>query len=125
MQTPTPAVRFVPRHDNILLRPPAIEEKTLGGILLPDNVKAQQNKTGTEGVVVAIGPGKLQPDGKRSPMSVAVGERVLFRSYATAEVTIDGALYWYISDNDVVGTFTPKPDPLAAPQAADGASVPV
>jgi chaperonin GroES len=74
-----------PLHDRVLLK--RIEEKEVvkGGIIIPDTAKEKP----MEGEVMAVGPGKLQEDGKRSPMDVKVGDRVLFGKYAGTEIKID------------------------------------
>jgi chaperonin GroES len=87
-----------PLGENILVRRVEAEEKTAGGILLPDAAKEKPK----EGVVVAVGDGKLLEDGKRAPFGVAVGNRVIFSSYAGNEVKIDGEDYLLIAESDVL-----------------------
>ncbi len=87
-----------PLGENVLVRRIEAEEKTAGGILLPDTAKEKPK----EGVVVAIGDGKLLDDGKRAPIAVASGNRVIFSSYAGSEVKIDGEDYLLISENDIL-----------------------
>jgi chaperonin GroES len=99
-------VRFTPKGDNVLIRQAAAMEKTKGGIVLPEGSRGAF--AANEGVVVALGPGKLSPEGKRLPMSVAVGDRVMYRQYANAAVKIDGVEYQVVTDMDLVGTFDPK-----------------
>ncbi len=78
-------MRVRPLHDRVLLK--RIEEKEVvkGGIIIPDTAKEKP----MEGEVMAVGPGKLQEDGKRSPMDVKAGDRVLFGKYAGTEIKID------------------------------------
>jgi chaperonin GroES len=71
-----------PLDDRILVQRLASEEKTLGGILLPDSAKEKPQK----GKVIAVGPGKLKKDGGRSPLQVKVGDTVLFTSWAGDEI---------------------------------------
>ena len=87
-----------PLGENVLVRRVEAEERTAGGILLPDAAKEKPK----EGVVVAVGDGKLLDDGKRVPFSVAAGNRVIFSSYAGNEVKIDGDEYLLISENDIL-----------------------
>ncbi|AWM36310.1 10 kDa chaperonin [Gemmata obscuriglobus] len=70
-----------PIGDRIVVRREAAEEKTAGGILLPDSAKNKPQR----GAVVAVGPGKLKPDGTRVPMQLKVGDKVLFTSWAGDE----------------------------------------
>ena len=78
-------MKIRPLHDRIVLK--RIEEKEVikGGIIIPDTAKEKP----MEGEVIAVGPGKLQEDGKRSPVDVKVGDRVLFGKYAGTEIKID------------------------------------
>ena len=96
--TPTTATKVKPLGENVLVRRVEAEEKTAGGILLPDTAKEKPK----EGIVVAIGDGKLLEDGKRAPFSVAAGNRVIFSSYAGSEVKIDGEDYLLISESDIL-----------------------
>lgn len=70
-----------PIGDRIVVRREAAEEKTVGGILLPDSAKNKPQR----GVVVAVGPGKMKPDGTRVPMQLKAGDKVLFTSWAGDE----------------------------------------
>jgi chaperonin GroES len=87
-----------PLGENVLVRRVEAEEKTAGGILLPDTAKEKPK----EGIVVAIGDGRLLEDGKRAACNVAAGNRVIFSSYAGSEVKIDGEDYLLISENDIL-----------------------
>jgi chaperonin GroES len=87
-----------PLGENVLVRRVEAEERTAGGILLPDAAKEKPK----EGVVVAVGDGKLLDDGKRAAFSVAPGNRVIFSSYAGNEVKVDGQEYLLISEGDIL-----------------------
>ena len=87
-----------PLGENVLVRRVEAEERTAGGILLPDAAKEKPK----EGIVVAVGDGKLLEDGKRASFSVAAGNRVIFSSYAGSEVKIDAEDYLLISENDIL-----------------------
>lgn len=95
---PPATTKVKPLGENVLVRRVEAEEKTAGGILLPDTAKEKPK----EGIVVAVGDGRLLDDGKRSPFTVAAGNRVLFSSYAGNEVKIDGQDYLLIAESDIL-----------------------
>jgi chaperonin GroES len=82
-----------PLADRVLVEPAAAEEKTAGGIIIPDTAKEKPQK----GTVVAVGPGK-----KDEPMTVSVGDIVLYGKYAGTEITIDGNNYLIMRESDIV-----------------------
>ena len=96
--TKAPTTKVKPLGENVLVRRVEAEERTAGGILLPDAAKEKPK----EGIVVAIGDGRLLEDGKRAPFGVNAGNRVIFSSYAGNEVKIDGEDYLLISENDIL-----------------------
>jgi len=75
-----------PLGDRVLLRPSEEEERTAGGIVLPDSAR----KRPQEGKVLAVGAGRTLKDGKRAPLSVKVGETVVYSQYAGTEIKVDG-----------------------------------
>lgn len=87
-----------PLGDKLLVRRLEAEEKTAGGIVLPDAAKEKPK----EGKVVALGSGKLLEDGKRGAFQVKKGDRVLFASYAGTEVKLDGEEYLLMPEEDVL-----------------------
>ncbi len=87
-----------PLGDKILVRRLEAEEKTSGGIVLPDSAKEKPK----EGKVIALGSGKLLEDGSRGMFQVKKGDRVLFSSYAGTEVKLDGEEYLLMSEDDVL-----------------------
>ena len=87
-----------PLGENVLVRRVEAEEKTKGGIVLPDAAKEKPK----EGIVVAIGDGRMLEDGKRAAFTVTVNNRVIFSSYAGNEVKIDGDEYLLISETDIL-----------------------
>lgn len=87
-----------PLGDRVLVRRIEAEEKTAGGIVLPDTAKEKPK----EGEIVAVGEGKLLDDGSRSKPQVKVGERVLFTSYAGTEVKIDDEDYLIMREEDIL-----------------------
>ena len=88
-----------PLHDNVVVRRIEPEEEQQGGIIIPDTAKEKPQ----EGEVLAVGPGKLQDDGTRRALAVAVGNRVLFGKYAGTEVTIEGEELLILRESDLHG----------------------
>ncbi|HQF43243.1 MAG TPA: co-chaperone GroES [Ignavibacteriaceae bacterium] len=92
-------IKLKPLGDRVVVKPAAAEEKTAGGIILPDTVKEKP----VEGNVVAVGPGKVADDGKAIKMEVKVGDRVLYGKYSGTEVTINGEEYLIMRESDIFG----------------------
>ncbi len=89
-----------PLHDHVIVKAITEDEVTKSGIVLPDTVDKEKPE---KGEVVAVGPGKLTEKGERAPMSVSVGQKVMFKKYSPDEVKIDGEDYLIITESDVVG----------------------
>ena len=92
-------MKFRPLHDRVLIEVLDSDEKTAGGIIIPDTAKEKPS----EGEIVAVGPGALNNDGKRNPIDVKVGDKVLFSKYSGDEVKIDGQDLIIIKEEDVIG----------------------
>jgi chaperonin GroES len=90
-----------PLGDRVLVQRLEAEEKTAGGILLPESAKEKPK----EGKVVALGDGKLLDNGERSSFSVKKNDRVLFSSYAGTEVKVDGEEYLIMREEDILGVI--------------------
>jgi chaperonin GroES len=90
-----------PLHDRILVRRMAEEEKTAGGIIIPDTAKEKPQR----GEVVAAGKGRITEDGKTLPLEVKVGDKVLFSKYSGTELKLEGTDYLMIREEDVLGVF--------------------
>lgn len=88
-----------PLADRVVVKPEVPEEKTKGGIILPDTAKEKP----VVGTVVAVGPGKKSDDGKIQPMEVKVGDRVLYGKYSGTEITIKGEEYLIMRESDLFG----------------------
>jgi chaperonin GroES len=88
-----------PLSDRILVLRIEEEGKTSGGIIIPDTAKEKPQ----EGKVVAVGPGKLDDDGKRIPLEVKKEDRVLFGKYAGTEIKIDGVEHLIMREDDILG----------------------
>ena len=91
-------MNVVPLNDKILVQRLEAEEKTAGGIVLPDTAKEKPR----QGKVLSLGEGKLMDNGKRAAFQVKEGDRVLFSSYAGNEVTIDGEEYLIMTEDDIL-----------------------
>ncbi len=91
-----------PLYDRIIVRRLKAEEKTPGGIIIPDNAKEKP----IEGEVLAVGNGKRLEDGTMQPLEVKVGDRVLFGKYSGVEVKIDGADRLILREDEVLGVCT-------------------
>jgi len=92
-------MKFRPLHDRVLIKVTDSEEKTSGGIIIPDTAKEKPQ----EGEVVAVGPGAKSENGKISPMDVKVGDIVLFGKWSGTEVKIDGTEYSIMKESDIMG----------------------
>lgn len=93
------APKIKPLGQNVLLRRLEAEEKTKGGIYLPDTAKEKPR----EGEILAIGEGEIGKDGKRREFQVKKGDRVIFSSYAGTEIKVAGEEYMILSENDILG----------------------
>ena len=96
---------FRPLHDRVLVRRVEAEEKTAGGIIIPDTAKEKPQ----EGEVVAVGGGAKSDDGKITPLDVKAGDRILFGKWSGTEVKIDGTEYLIMKESDVMGIVEGKP----------------
>jgi chaperonin GroES len=92
-------MKIRPLHDRILVKRIDEEEKTKGGIIIPDTAKEKPQ----EGKVIAVGGGKVLEDGKVRPMDVKAGDRILFSKYAGTDVKIEGEEHIIIREDDVLG----------------------
>jgi chaperonin GroES len=92
-------MKIRPLHDRVLIKRISEEEKTKGGIIIPDTAKEKP----MEGEIVAVGQGKRLEDGKLQPMSVKKGDRVLFAKYAGTEVKINGVEHLILGEEEILG----------------------
>ena len=90
---------FTPLHDRVLVRRVEGEEKTKGGLIIPDSAKEKP----AEGIVVAVGAGAKDEDGDRIAMDVKVDDRVMFGKWSGTEVTIDGEEMLIMKESDIMG----------------------
>jgi chaperonin GroES len=90
-----------PLHDRILIKRVEEEQKTSGGIIIPDTAKEKPQ----EGRVIAVGNGKVTDEGKVIPLEVAPGDRILFGKYSGSEITLDGEEHLIIREEDVLAVL--------------------
>ncbi|RME38907.1 MAG: co-chaperone GroES [Planctomycetota bacterium] len=91
-------IKFRPMDDRVLVEPCEAEEKTAGGIILPDNAREKPQR----GTVVAIGPGKLLDSGKRGEMSVKLGDEVFYGKYSGTEIEFGTDTYVVLRESDIL-----------------------
>jgi len=97
-------MKFRPLHDRVVVRRVESEERTAGGIIIPDTAKEKPQ----EGEVVAVGPGGRDESGKLIPLDVKAGDRILFGKWSGTEVKIDGTEYLIMKESDVMGIIEGK-----------------
>ena len=88
-----------PLHDRLIVKRFEEEERTKGGIIIPDNAKEKPQ----QGEVVAVGNGKVFDDGRRVPLEIKKGDRVLFGKYSGTEIKVDGSEYLMMKEEDILG----------------------
>jgi chaperonin GroES len=94
-------MRVVPLNEKIVVKRLEAEDKTAGGILLPDSAKEKPR----QGRILSLGQGKLLDNGKRATFQVKEGDRVLFSSYAGSEITIDGEERLIMTEDDILAVI--------------------
>lgn len=92
-------MKIRPLHDRILVKRLEEEQKTKGGIIIPDSAKEKP----AEGEVVAVGKGKVNDKGERIPVELKAGDRILFSKYGGTEVKVEGQEYLIMREDDVLG----------------------
>ena len=94
-------MNFRPLHDRVVVRRLEQEEKTAGGIIIPDTAKEKPQ----QGEVIAVGPGGRDESGRVTPLDVKAGDRVLFGKWSGTEVKIDGEDYLIMKESDIMGVL--------------------
>ena len=94
-------MKFRPLHDRVVVRRVDAEEKTAGGIIIPDTAKEKPQ----QGEIIAVGPGGRDETGKLIPIDVKAGDRVLFGKWSGTEVKIDGTEYLIMKESDIMGVL--------------------
>ena len=92
-------MKIRPLNDRLLVKRLAEEEKTAGGIIIPDSAKEKP----AEGEIVAVGPGKVSDKGDRVALQVSIGDRVLFSKYGGTDVKLDGEDFLIMREDDILG----------------------
>ena len=92
---------FTPLHDRVLVRRVESEEKTAGGLIIPDSAKEKP----AEGEVVAVGAGAKDDDGDRIAMDVKAGDKILFGKWSGTEITLDGEELLIMKESDILGVL--------------------
>ncbi|MDR1963696.1 MAG: co-chaperone GroES [Planctomycetaceae bacterium] len=91
-------INLKPLDDRIVVQPVEAEEKTAGGLFLPDTAKEKPQR----GTVIAVGPGKLLDSGERAPLSVVIGDEVIYGKYSGSDIEIDGQEIKILRESDVL-----------------------
>ena len=104
-------MKFRPLHDRVVVKRIEAEEKTAGGIIIPDTAKEKPQ----QGEVVSVGPGGRDESGKLIPIDVKPGDRVLFGKWSGTEVKLDGVEYLIMKESDIMGVID---EPVAQKKAA-------
>ena len=94
-------MKFRPLHDRVVVRRLNAEEKTKGGIIIPDSAKEKPQ----EGEVIGVGPGARDDNGKIQPLDVKVGDRILFGKWSGTEVKLDGEDLLIMKESDILGVL--------------------
>lgn len=91
-------MKFRPLRDNVLIKRVEAKEKTAGGLILPESAKDKPQ----EAEVIAVGPGRTNKEGSKVPMTVSVGDLVLFKKYSTTDVKLEGNEYLILKESDIL-----------------------
>ena len=94
-------MKIRPLNDRVLVVRVEEEQKTAGGIIIPDTAKEKPQ----EGKIIAAGPGKLGDDGKRTPLNVKTGDKILFSKYGGTEIKLDGVEHIFMKEDDILGVL--------------------
>ena len=95
-------MKFRPLHDRVVIRRLEQDDRTAGGIIIPDTAQEKP----MQGEVIAVGPGTRDDDGKLVPLDVKAGDRILFGKYSGTEVKIDGEELTIMRESDIMGVIT-------------------
>ncbi len=95
-------MKVKPLHDRILIKRVEEEAKTKGGIIIPDTAKEKPQ----EGLVVAVGPGKVTENGTRVPCEVKAGDRILFGKYSGTEIKVEGVEHLILREDDILAVIS-------------------
>merc|ERR1712146_869321 len=110
------SMKFKPLHDRVVVKRLESDEKTSGGIIIPDTAKEKPS----EGEVLAVGPGEITEDGKLKPMNVKKGDKILFGKWSGTEVKLDGDDLLIMKESDIMGIFYRKEKVMSAKKISFG-----
>jgi len=96
------AIKLQPLGDRVVVQPSQEEEVSKGGIILPDTVKEKPQR----GMIIAVGPGRLDEEGKRIPMEVKKGDKVIYSKYAGSEIKQDDEEFLSLRESDILAKFS-------------------
>jgi chaperonin GroES len=91
-------MKIKPLADRVVIKPNTADEKTKGGIIIPDTAKERP----VVGEIVAVGPGRKGDDGKLIPVEVKIGDKVMYGKYSATEITVDGQEYLVMRESDII-----------------------
>ncbi|HPH29722.1 MAG TPA: co-chaperone GroES [Pseudomonadota bacterium] len=94
-------MKIRPLHDRVLLKRKSEEERTAGGLYIPDSAKERANQA----TVIAVGKGRILPDGKVAPLTVKAGDTVLFGKYAGSEIKLDGEEHMIMREDEILAVL--------------------
>ncbi|MGQ9532155.1 MAG: co-chaperone GroES [Desulfotomaculales bacterium] len=94
-------MKIRPLGDRVVVKPLPMEERTKGGIVLPDTAKEKPQ----QGEVLAVGPGRLLDNGQRVPIDLKVGDKILYSKYAGNEIKMEGEEYLILRESDILGVI--------------------
>lgn len=94
-------MNLTPLHDRVIVKPAPAEEVTKGGLIIPDTVKEKPQR----GEIVAVGGGKVAEDGKTTPLTVKIGDNVLYGKYSGTEIAVDGVDYLIMRESDIFAVY--------------------
>src|SRR5687767_2899689 len=94
-------MNLTPLHDRVIVRPAQAEETTKGGLIIPDTAKEKPQR----GEIIAIGTGKVNEDGKVTPLVVKIGDSILYGKYSGTEVSVDGNDYLIMRESDIFAIY--------------------
>jgi chaperonin GroES len=95
-------MNLTPLHDRVIVKPAESEETTKGGLIIPDTAKEKPMR----GEIIAIGEGKVAEDGKKQPLTVKIGDNVLYGKYSGTEISVDGVDYLIMRESDIFAIYS-------------------
>lgn len=94
-------MKLIPLGDRVLVEPIVVEKETKGGLIIPENTTEKP----MQGMVIAVGQGKIDEDGNKIPMTISIGEKILYGKYSGNEITIEDKKYLIMHQDEIFGVF--------------------